>query len=73
MALVYTAGSAFNIRYPAGLMGQGCTLTVYMYSLISEGGTYSGQAWAIAVVLIILVVIINGLAEFVGNKLKKEY
>lgn len=73
MALVYTAGSAFNIRYPAGLMGQGCTLTVYMYSLISEGGTYSGQAWAIAVVLIVLVVIINGLAEFVGNKLKKEY
>ena len=74
MALVYTAGSAFNVRYPAGLMGQGCTLTVYMYSLIQEGGsTYSGQAWAIAVVLIILVVLINGAAEFVGNKLKKEY
>lgn len=74
MALVYTAGSAFNVRYPAGLMGQGCTLTVYMYSLIQEGGsTYSGQAWAIAVVLIILVVLINGASEFVGNKLKKEY
>ena len=73
MALVYTAGSAFNIRYPAGLMGQGCTLTVYMYSLISEGSGYSNQAWAIAVVLIILVVIINGAAEFIGNKLKKEY
>ena len=73
MALVYTAGSAFNVRYPAGLMDEGCTLTVYMYSLINEGNEYVGQAWAVAVVLIILVVIINGVAEFIGNKLKKEY
>lgn len=73
MALVYTAGSAMNIRYPAGLMGQGCTLTVYMYSLISEGNKYAGQAWAVAVVLIALVVLINAVAEFVGNKLKKEF
>lgn len=73
MALVYTAGSAFNIRYAAGLMSQGCTLTVYMYSLINEGNEYAGQAWAVAVVLIVLVVIINGAAEFIGNKLKKEY
>ena len=73
MALVYTAGSAYNIRYPAGLGEQGCTLTVYMYSLITEGNKYAGQAWAVAVVLIVLVVIINGAAEFIGNKLKKEY
>lgn len=73
MALVYTAGSAYNIRYPAGLGEQGCTLTVYMYSLITEGNKYAGQAWAVAVVLIVLVIIINGAAEFIGNKLKKEY
>ena len=73
MALVYTAGSAFNIRYAAEPMSQGCTLTVYMYSLINEGNKYAGQAWAVAVVLIVLVVIINGAAEFIGNKLKKEY
>ena len=73
MALVYTAGSAYNIRYPAGIGEQGCTLTVYMYSLITEGNKYAGQAWAVAVVLIVLVVIINGAAEFIGNKLKKEY
>lgn len=73
MALVYTAGSAINVRYPAGLMSQGCTLTVYLYSLITEGNKYAGQAWAVAVVLIVLVVLINGLAEFIGNKLKKEY
>lgn len=73
MALVYTAGSAFNVRYAAGPMGQGCTLTVYMYSLITEGNEYAGEAWAVAVVLVVLVVLINGAAEFVGNKLKKEY
>ena len=73
MALVYTAGSAYNIRYPAGIGEQGCTLTVYMYSLITEGNKYAGQAWAVAVVLIVLVIIINGAAEFIGNKLKKEY
>ena len=73
MALVFTAGSAFNIRRPAGLMSQGCTLTVYMYSLINEGNKYAGVAWAIAVVLIILTILINGAAELIGNKLKKEY
>ena len=36
-------------------------------------GLHVGQAWATAVVLIVLVVLINGAAEFVGNKLKKEY
>lgn len=73
MALVFTAGSALNIRYPSGLMSQGSTLTVYMYSLISESSEYAGVAWAVAVVLIILTIIINGAAEFIGNKLKKEY
>ena len=73
MALMYTAGSVINAADPSGLMEQGSTLTVYMYMLISEGNAYYGQVWAIAVVLIILTVIINGLAEFIGNKLKKEY
>ena len=73
MALVFTAGSAFNIKRPAGLLSQGSTLTVYMYSLISEGNAYYGEAWAIAVVLIILTILINGAAELIGNKLKKEY
>lgn len=73
MALVYTAGSAYNIPLPAEVMTQGCTLTVYMYSLIVEGNKYAGQAWAVAVVLIVLVVLINAAAEFVGKKLKKEY
>lgn len=73
MALVYTAGSTLDPPYASGLMETGSTLTVYLYALINEGNRYIGEAWAVAVVLIILTVIINGLAEFIGNKLKKEY
>lgn len=73
MALMYTAGATLDPSYPSGLMESGSTLTVYLYCLISEGNRYIGQAWAVAVVLIILTVLINGLAEFIGNKLKKEY
>lgn len=73
MALVYTAGSVVNAANASGLMQTGSTLTVYLYSLISEGNAYYGQAWAIAVVLIVLVILINGAAELVGNKLRKEY
>ena len=54
-------------------MSQGCTLTVYMYTLINEGNEYAGVAWAVALVLIILTVLINAAAEYIGNKLKKEY
>lgn len=73
MALVFTAGSVVNAAFPSGLMQTGSTLTVYMYSLISEGNAYYGEAWAIAVVLIVLTLLINGAAELIGNKLKKEY
>lgn len=69
-ALLYTAGSGTNIS--ASYMESGRTLAVHMYILASNA-LYEPQAWATAVVLILLVVIINGLAEFVGNKLKKEY
>ena len=69
-ALLYTAGSGTSIS--ASYMESGRTLAVHMYILASNA-LYEPQAWATAVVLILLVVIINGLAEFVGNKLKKEY
>ena len=72
MALVFTAGSPFNASTASGLMEMGSTLTVYMYSLINEGNQHADVAWAIAVVLIVLVVLINAAAEYIGNKLKKE-
>ena len=71
-ALIFTAGSPVNAAHASGLFSSGCTLSVFLYSLMSEG-EHVHEAWATAVVLIMLVVIINGLAEFVGNKLKKEY
>mgnify|MGYP001056245098 FL=1 len=71
-ALIFTAGSPVNAAHASGLFSSGCTLSVFLYSLMSEG-EHVHEAWATAVVLILLVVIINGLAEFVGNKLKKEY
>ncbi len=73
MALVFTAGSTLDPAYPSGLMETGSTLTVYLYALINEGNSNLGEAWAVAVVLIVLTIIINGAAEFIGNKLKKEY
>ena len=69
-ALIYTAGTVKAV--PDSLMGSGATLAVFMYSLYREN-VAPEIAWATGVVLIILVVIINGAAEFVGNKLKKEY
>ena len=69
-ALIYTGGS--SRRLAGGFMQSGATLAIHMYLLANEG-LHVGEAWATAVVLIVLVVVINGLAEFVGNKLKKEY
>ena len=69
-ALLYTAGSGTNIS--GSYMESGRTLAVHMY-ILATNALYEPQAWATAVILIILVVIINGLAEFIGNKLKKEY
>ena len=71
-ALIYTAGAPVNAANSSSLMQPGCTLTVYLYTMMNEG-LHVHEAWATAVILIILVVLINGAAEFVGNKLKKEY
>lgn len=69
-ALIYTAGTS---AYTAGgIMSGGRTLSIHVY-ILATNGLYENAAWATAVVLIVLVVLINGLAEFVGNKLKKEY
>lgn len=69
-ALIYTAGTVKAV--PDSLMGSGCTLAVFMYTLYRENAAPE-VAWATGVVLIALVLVINGAAEFIGNKLKKEY
>ncbi|MCR5698448.1 MAG: phosphate ABC transporter permease PstA, partial [Treponemataceae bacterium] len=55
-ALVYTAGTVAQI--PTNVLGSGRTLAIHMYVLSSEG-LHTNQAFATAVVLLLLVVAVN--------------
>lgn len=67
-ALIYTAGTVAD--FPKNVMSSGRTLAVHMYNLASEG-LYMDQAYATAVVLLVLVVGINTLSGVVAKKLTK--
>lgn len=67
-ALIYTAGTVAQV--PSSAMGSGRTLAVHMYNLASEG-LYMDQAYATAVILLVLVVGINTLSNVVAKKLTK--
>lgn len=67
-ALIYTSGTVAQI--PQNLFGSGRTLAIHMYVLSSEG-LHSGQAFATAVVLLIMVIGINALAGFAAKKIRK--
>ncbi|MEF9946142.1 MAG: phosphate ABC transporter permease PstA [Lachnospiraceae bacterium] len=67
-ALIYTAGTVAQV--PKNVMGSGRTLAVHMYNLASEG-LYMDQAYATAVILLVLVIIINGLSGFVAKRIGK--
>lgn len=68
-ALIFTSGSAAKII--SGPFSSGRTLAVHMYCLLSEG-LYTHQAYATAVVLLVLVLGINYLSNRMINKLTKE-
>ena len=51
--------------------GSGRTLAVHMYMLSSEG-LYMNQAYATAVILLILVVVINTLSGMIAKRLTKK-
>ena len=67
-ALIYTAGTVAD--FPKSVMSSGRTLAVHMYNLASEG-LYMDQAYATAVILLVLVVGINTLSSVVAKKLTK--
>lgn len=67
-ALMYTAGTVAAI--PKNLFSSGRTLAVHMYVLASEG-LHVDQAYATAVVLLILVILINALSSFLAKKIQK--
>lgn len=67
-ALMYTAGTVAKV--PSSIMGSGRTLALHMYTLASEG-LYMDQAYATAVILLVLVVGINTLSGVIAKRLTK--
>ena len=65
-ALIFTAGTAAKL--PDGLFSSVRTLSVNMYNLSSEG-LYLNQAYATAVILLVLVIGINALSSHLAKKL----
>ena len=68
-ALIYTAGTVAQV--PSNLLGSGRTLAVHMYVLSSEG-LYMNQAYATAVILLIIVLLINWLSGRIAAKIAKN-
>lgn len=68
VALIFTAGTVPEI--PESLLDSARTLSVHMYNLSREG-LYVDQAYATAVVLLVVVIVINGLSNFVAKKISK--
>lgn len=65
-ALIYTAGTVAAL--PKSVLSSGRTLAVHMYALASEG-LFVKQAYATAVILVLIVVGINSLSNYLANKL----
>ncbi len=66
-ALIYTAGTVANIPGSDGLFSSGRTLAVHLYVLIGEG-LYTKQAYATAVVLIVIVIGMNALSGVIARR-----
>lgn len=65
-ALIYTAGTVAQI--PGNVLESGRTLSVHMYNLANEG-LHMNQAYATAVVLLVLVLGINTLSGMLAKKM----
>lgn len=67
---IYTMGSVISAM-PKGYFDSNATLAVALYRLSGEGW-YVNEAYATAVVLIVLVLALNFLAELIAGKLNKK-
>jgi phosphate transport system permease protein len=65
-ALIYTAGTVAKI--PANPLESGRTLAIHMYALSGEG-LHTGQAYATAVVLLVVVIGINTLSGWLVKRM----
>lgn len=67
-ALIYTAGTVAEL--PKNLLSSGRTLAVHMY-VLSQEGLHTEQAFATAVILLVMVLVINVLSAKIAGKMKK--
>ena len=65
-ALIFTTGTVAQV--PGSLFDSARTLSVHMYALLSEG-LYTDEAYATAVVLLVMVICINGISGMLAKKL----
>lgn len=71
-ALLFTAGFAHSLNgFWNGLNSSGATLTVALYVYAKEQGEF-GVAFAIAAILMMLAVLLNALAAFIGRSFQKR-
>lgn len=68
-ALIFTAGTV--AKAATGLFDSTRTLAVHMYCLLNEG-LYMEQAYATAVILLVLVLLINALSGLAAKKFTKN-
>lgn len=67
-ALIYTAGTVHDAA--TKLTSSSRTLSVHLYCLLNEG-LHTDQAYATAVVLLVVVLIINALSSAIAKKISK--
>lgn len=67
-ALIYTAGTVPDAA--TKLTSSSRTLSVHLYCLLNEG-LHTDQAYATAVVLLVVVLIINALSSAIAKKISK--
>lgn len=65
-ALLFTTGTV--ARLPNNLLSSGRSLSLHMY-LLSGEGLYIGEAYATAVVLLVMVMAMNGLSTLISRKI----
>jgi phosphate transport system permease protein len=69
-ALIFTAGTLAKV--PGSLLDSTRTLAVHMYNLSSEG-LYINEAYATAVVLLVLVIFINACSAWLAKRMSGGY
>lgn len=67
-ALIYTSGTVAAL--PTNVLSSGRTLAVHMYVLASEG-LFMQQAYATAVILVVIVICINTASGYLARRLMK--